>query len=129
MERNDEFIKDCAVATILNIWNCIDWEKIDKKRLYNIWDEFTNKVKSSAMTTNKYEGFVERLCKKMNIESLKYRDINDIEQEDDETKKKILKLIREETLSIVLQCKMKNEVIKEELKLKKEKEKEKNDKN
>ena len=129
MERNEEYIKDCAVATILNIWNCIDWEKIDKKRLYNIWDEFTNKVKSSAMTTNKYEGFVERLCKKMNIESLKFRDINDIEQKDDETKKKILKLIREETLSVVLQCKMKNEVIKEQLKLKKEKEKEENDRN
>lgn len=93
---------------------------MDSKRAYNIWDEFANKIKASAYTTNEYERFVEKLCKKLNINSLKYRDIMDIEMENKKTKEQIMTLFREETLSLVLEVRMNNEIIKEQKKLEKE---------
>lgn len=119
--------RQCAVVTLMNIWNCIDWSKVDTRRSYNIWDEFSNKVKAASYTTNKYETFVEKLCKKLEISSLKYRDIMDIETENLEIKDKIMNLFREETLSLVLEVKMNKEVIKEQLKLQNEREEEKNE--
>lgn len=114
--------RQCAIATLINIWNCIDWSKVDSKRAYNIWDEFTNKVKASAYTTNEYEKFVEKLCKKLNINSLKYREIIDIEMENLKLKEQIMNLFREETLSIVLEVKINKEIIKEQKKIEKERE-------
>lgn len=120
MEEHGKRARECAVATLVNIWGCIDWSKVDSKRAYNIWDEFANKIKASAYTTNEYERFVEKLCKKLNINSLKYRDIMDIEMENKKTKEQIMTLFREETLSLVLEVRMNNEIIKEQRKLEKE---------
>lgn len=114
--------RQCAIATLMNIWNCIDWSKVDSKRAYNIWDEFTNKVKASAYTTNEYEKFVEKLCKKLSINSLKYREIIDIEMENLDLKEQIMDLFREETLSLVLEVKINKEVVKEQKRLEKERE-------
>lgn len=114
--------RQCAIATLMNIWNCIDWSKVDSKRAYNIWDEFTNKVKASAYTTNEYEKFVEKLCKKLSINSLKYREIIDIEMENLDLKEQIMNLFREETLSLVLEVKINKEVVKEQKRLEKERE-------
>lgn len=120
MQEEKQKIRQYAVATLMNIWNSINWENIDSKRAFGIWDEFTNKVKASAFTTNKYETFVEKLCKKLNVNSLKHREILDIGKKDEETKQEIMKLFREETLSIVLEVKMNKEVIKEQKQLEKE---------
>lgn len=119
--------KECAVATLVNVWSCIDWDKMDSKRIYNIWDEFANKVKAAAFTTNNYERFVEKLCKKLSINSLKYREILDIEKEDLEIKEEIMTLFREETLSLVLELKLNKEILKEQKVLEKEKEKKENE--
>ena len=106
-------IRDMAEATILDIWSCIDWDKVDGRRAYGIWAEFGAKVKASAMSTNSYEKFVEKLCKKMDIRSLRYGSIRDIGQQPEEVKQEILKLIREETRQIVLQVRLNNEARKE----------------
>ena len=107
-------IKDMAEATILDIWSCIDWDKVDGRRAYGIWDEFGAKVKASAMSTNSYEKFVEKLCKKMDIRSLKYKSIKDIGEQPEEVKQAILKLIREETLQIILRVRLNQEKLKED---------------
>ena len=116
--HNQKNIRDCAVTTLINIWTSIDWDKVDSKRAYGIWDEFSSKVKSSAMTTNSYEKFIEKLCRKFDIRSLKYRETDDIRQQDEKFKKDILKLFREETLGLVLEMKLNNQVRKEELEAK-----------
>lgn len=122
-----EKIKDYAIATLTNIWSCINWDKIDSKRVYNIWDEFANKVKAAAYTTNKYEMFVEKLCKKFNISSLKYKEIMEIENKNIEIKEEIMTLFREETLLLVLELKMNREIKKEITILEKEREEIKNE--
>ena len=61
-DMNDENIKLMAVSTLTSIWQCIDWDKVTGKRAMGIWDEFTSKVKSAAMTTNDYDAFVIKLC-------------------------------------------------------------------
>lgn len=124
----EEEAREYAIETLINIWSCIDWNKVDSKRAYNIWDEFSNKIKASAFTTNKYEEFVEKLCKKLNIESLKYREILDVKLKTNiEIKDKIMDLFRNETLLLVLEVKMNNEIRKEQKKIEKErKEREEN---
>jgi len=78
-----------------------------------IWDEVASKVKAAAMTTTKYERFVEKLCRKLDVRSLRYREISDIEKQPEEFKQKVLKLLREETLSIMLEVRLNNQVRKE----------------
>lgn len=125
-ELTRQNFKEAAIATILEIWTCIDWERVDSRRAYGIWDEFASKVKASAMSTNKYEVFVEKLCKKMDVRSLRHKMISDIGKQRDEFKTGVLKLIREETVQLILEVRLNNEARKEmnrELKAKKEKEK------
>ena len=64
---------DMAISTLLDIWEQIDWSKVTSQRSIGIWDEFASKVKAAAMTTNSYETFVEKLCKKMDVRSLKFK--------------------------------------------------------
>lgn len=116
-----ENFRKVAVDTISDIWACIDWDKIDARRAYGIWDEFGSKIKASAMSTNSYERFVDKLCKKMDVRSLRYSSINKISQESDEFKEGVLKVIREETLQLVLQVRLNNEARKEMNKKLKEK--------
>lgn len=116
-----EKIRSAAIETILEMWSCIDWDKVDSKRAMNIWDEVASKVKASAMTTNSYEKFLEKLARKLNVRSLKYKTINEIIKENEEFKKSVLKLIREETLSIMLEVRLNNELRKEQARILKEK--------
>ena len=102
-----------AESTIYGVWSCIDWDKVDARRAYGIWDEFASKIKASALTTNNYERFVETLARKMGVRSLRYKEINQVYEKDEETKLKILKLIRNETLQLVLQVRLNNEARKE----------------
>lgn len=110
---NKKEIRDLAKSTIYEMWGCIDWDKVDTKRAYGIWDEFASKVKAAALTTNNYEKFVEKLGRKMGIRSLRYRTIKDIHEMEEEIKQEILKVIREETLQIVLQVRLDNEIRRE----------------
>lgn len=121
-ELSKENIQDAAVATLSNIWSQIEWDKVTGNRAMGIWDEFTSKVKAAAMTTNNYEKFVEKLCRKMDIRSLKFRDISEISQQDEKFKKAILKMLREETQVIVLQLRLNNQIRKEEYEQKKARE-------
>lgn len=113
-KNTKENIESMAIATLLDIWGCLDWEKIDKRRAYGIWDEFSSKVKASAITTNSYEKFVEKLARKMDVRSLRYRDIEEIREQSEEIKQSILNLIRTETLQLVLKVRLNNEARKEQ---------------
>lgn len=124
IDLNKENVEHCAEATIYEIWGCIDWDKVDAKRAFGIWDEFGAKVKASAMSTNSYETFVEKLCKKMDIRSLRYKSIKDIGEQPEEFKDAVLKLIREQTLQLVLKVRLNNEARREMKKELERKEKE-----
>lgn len=113
MELNEKNIKHSAVITVSEIWTCIDWDKVDAKRAYGIWDEYASKIKAAALTTNSYEKFVEKLARKMEIRSLRYKEILNISKQSDEFKQEVLKRIREETLQIVLELRLNNEARKE----------------
>ncbi|KXZ40027.1 hypothetical protein SAMN05661008_01513 [Alkalithermobacter thermoalcaliphilus JW-YL-7 = DSM 7308] len=102
-----------AIATITNLWSCMDWDKIDSRRVAGIWDEVTSKVKAAATTTNNYEKFVEKLARKIDVRSLKCREINDIINETEEFKKAVLKMIREETLGIMLEVRLNRQIQRE----------------
>lgn len=123
-DMNDENIKLMAVSTLTSIWQCIDWDKVTGKRAMGIWDEFTSKVKSAAMTTNDYDAFVIKLCKKMNVLALRSRDIDEIAALDEKFKKKILECLRNKTQLIVLKLRL-NSQIKKELAQKEKQDKEK----
>ncbi len=113
IDFTDENIRQVAIATIYGIWSCIDWDKVDARRAYGIWDEFGNKIKAAAMTTNSYEKFVEKLARKMDVRSLRNRIFRDVSQQSEEFKQAALKLIREETLQLVLEVRLNNEARKE----------------
>lgn len=108
--KNAKFL---AVSTITEIWSQIDWEKIDKKRLLGIWDEFTSKVKATAMTTNDYEKFIDKLCKKMDVRSLRHSQIQEISKMNEKDKTEILKALRNNTHAIVLELRLNNQIKRE----------------
>jgi hypothetical protein len=120
MQETRENARAAAIATIIDMWSCIDWDKVDGKRAIGIWDEVSNKVKAASMTTTSYEKFIEKLARKLDIRSLRYRDIADIEKESQEFKQAILKLFREETLSIMLEVRLNNQIRKEQMAQEKE---------
>lgn len=107
-------LKYCAVMVITDIWSCIDWEKVDSRRAIGIWDEFTSKVKAATSTTSSLERFIEKLSRKMDVRSLRFKSTNEILELPEEEKKQILKYIRENSISIVLQLRLNNDARKEE---------------
>lgn len=113
IDFNEENIRNAAIETIYGIWSSIDWEKVDARRAYGIWDEFGNKIKAAAMTTNSYETFVEKLARKMDVRSLRYSIFQKVNQQSKEFKQAVLKLIREETLQLVLEVRLNKEARKE----------------
>ena len=122
-KNNRENAIDMAISTLLDIWEQIDWSKVTSQRSIGIWDEFASKVKAAAMTTNSYETFVEKLCKKMDVRSLKFKNIDEISNQDEEIKKNILKILRSETQIIVLKLRLNKEIRKERAKRIQEREK------
>lgn len=110
----EKYLKDCAVFLITDVWACIDWQKIDSRRAMGIWDEFTSKVRAAASTTSSLERFIEKLSRKMDVRSLRFITTSDILEQSAEEKKQILKYIRENSVSIVLQLRLNNDLRKEE---------------
>lgn len=115
-ENNRENIQAMAIATLTDIWSQIDWSKVTSQRSVTIWDEFSSKVKAAANTTNSYETFVEKLCKKMEVRSLKFKNIDEISNQNEELKKSILKTLRSETQIIVLKLRLNSQIRKERAK-------------
>ena len=115
-KNNRENAIDMAISTLLDVWEQIDWSKVTSQRSIGIWDEFVSKVKAAAMTTNSYETFVEKLCKKMDVRSLKFKNIDEISNQDEEIKKNILKILRSETQIIVLKLRLNKEIGRERAK-------------
>src|SRR5690554_2893898 len=122
IDLTEENVRYVASETIYSIWACIDWDKVDTRRAYGIWDEFGNKIKAAAMTTNSYEKFVEKLARKIDVRSLRSRIFRDVSQQSEEFKQAVLKLIREETLQLVLEVRLNRDARKEMEKSLKEKE-------
>ncbi|MEG2985474.1 MAG: hypothetical protein RR835_12290 [Peptostreptococcaceae bacterium] len=107
-------IENMAIDTLTEIWSQIDWDKVTGQRAIGIWDEFSSKVKASSMTTNSYEKFVEKLCRKMDVRSLRFVMISDISTQGEDVKREILKLLREQTQIIVLKLRLNNQIRKEQ---------------
>lgn len=122
IDLTEENVRYVASETIYSIWACIDWDKVDARRAYGIWDEFSSKIKAAAMTTNSYEKFVEKLARKMDVRSLRHSIFQKAGQQSDEFKQAVLKLIREETFSLVLEVRLDNDARKEMQKSLKERE-------
>lgn len=113
-ELTRENVQNMSVGTLIDIWAQIDWDKVTGQRAMGIWDEFASKVKAAALTTNSYEKFIEKLCRKMEVRSLKFREINVISQESEELKKAVLKMFREETQLLVLKLRLNKQIRKEQ---------------
>lgn len=116
----DKNIQQYCVLTLSEIWAQIDWDKVKGSRALGIWDEFTSKVKSAAMTTTNYETFVEKLCRKMDVRSLRFAMISEISELSEDIKKQILKCFRSETQIIILKLRLQNQIRKEQMQREKE---------
>ncbi|MBS5858475.1 hypothetical protein [Romboutsia timonensis] len=116
----DKNIQQYCVSTLSEIWAQIDWDKVKGSRALGIWDEFTAKVKSTAMTTTSYETFVEKLCRKMDVRSLRFAMISEISELSEDIKKQILKCFRSETQIIILKLRLQNQIRKEQMQREKE---------
>ena len=116
----DKNIQQYCVSTLSEIWAQIDWDKVKGSRALGIWDEFTAKVKSTAMTTTSYETFVEELCRKMDVRSLRFAMISEISELSEDIKKQILKCFRSETQIIILKLRLQNQIRKEQMQREKE---------
>lgn len=116
----DKNIQQYCVSTLSEIWAQIDWDKIKGSRVLGIWDEFTAKVKSTAMTTTSYETFVEKLCRKIDVRSLRFAMISEISELSEDVKKQILKCYRSETQIIILKLRLQNQIRKEQMQREKE---------
>ena len=116
----DKNIQQYCVSTLSEIWAQIDCDKVKVSRALGIWDEFTAKVKSTAMTTTSYETFVEKLCRKMDVRSLRFAMISEISELSEDIKKQILKCFRSETQIIILKLRLQNQIRKEQMQREKE---------
>ena len=107
-------IKELAIISLIAVWDKIDWEKIKLERAYKIWDEFSNKVRAAVFTTNKFNIFINKLCKKLDIAALSDKCLHEIIEMDDEIKSEIVNLLRNDLHSVILAMRLNIEVRKEE---------------
>lgn len=103
-----------ALSTLTEIWSCIDWDKVDQRRAMGIWQEYASKVKSCSSTTNSYNKFVEKLCKKLDVRVLKYQTISKVGKMPKESQNLIMKKFRFETQMLILDMKLNNQIRKEQ---------------
>ena len=107
-------IKELAIMSLIAVWDKIDWEKIKLERAYKIWDEFSNKVRAAVFTTNKFNIFINKLCKKLDIAALSDRCLHEIIEMEDDIKSEIVNLLRNDLHSVILAMRLNIEVRKEE---------------
>ena len=107
-------IKELAIISLIAVWDKIDWEKIKLGRAYKIWDEFSNKVRAAVFTTNKFNIFINKLCKKLDIAALSDRCLHEIIEMEDDIKSEIVNLLRNDLHSVILAMRLNIEIRKEE---------------
>lgn len=107
-----------AIEILDTIWKSIDFESMSNSRKKEIWSEFKNKVKGSALKSNTISEFVEAMCKKFNISVIEkdYNKILEVYEED--TSFEILDAYRNNLMIIMFKLRMKREKVKEDYKKK-----------
>lgn len=111
-------IETKAIEILDTIWKSIDFESMSNSRKKEIWSEFKNKVKGSALKSNTISEFVEAMCKKFNISVIEkdYNKILEVYEED--TSFEILDAYRNNLMIIMFKLRMKREKVKEDYKKK-----------
>lgn len=66
----EKSVIDKAVDVLDVIWTSIDFESMSNSRKKEIWSEFKSKVRGSAISSNGLIDFVDKMCKKFNIQSI-----------------------------------------------------------
>lgn len=107
-----------AIEILDVVWKSIDFESMSNSRKKEIWSEFKNKVKGSALKSNTISEFVEAMCKKFNISVIEkdYNKILEVYEED--TSFEILDAYRNNLMIIMFKLRMKREKVKEDYKKK-----------
>lgn len=110
-EKILEKLRTDSVVLISAVWSGINWEGVNGKRRMNIYEEFSNKIKSSSQT-GKLSHFLEKLCQKMDSRFTSatsdnvLRIIREIEKDDLDLE--ILDVMRAETELLILLMREKN---------------------
>lgn len=103
-----------AVEVLNVIYSNIDFTDMKSSRLMKIWDEFKSKVVSCVNTTNNFDIFVDKMCKKFEISNLDYANtVIRVSQDTEELKRDILKEYRNNLTIIMLYLRLKREEIRE----------------
>lgn len=103
-----------AVEVLNVIYSNIEFTDMKSTRLMKIWDEFKSKVVSCVNTTNNFDIFVDKMCKKFEISNLDYANtVIRVSQDTDELKKDILEEYRNNLTIIMLYLRLKREEIRE----------------
>lgn len=106
--------EDIAVEVLNVVFSNIDFTNMQSQRKMKIWDEFKSKVVSSANTTNDFNKFVDKLCKKFEIANIDYGNtIAKISKADKKLQQAVLKEYRENLTIVMLFLRMKREEIRE----------------
>lgn len=103
-----------AVEVLNVIYSNIEFTDMKSTRLMKIWDEFKSKVVSCVNTTNNFDIFVDKMCKKFEISNLDYANtVIRVSQDSEELKRDILKEYRNNLTIIMLYLRLKREEIRE----------------
>lgn len=103
-----------AVEVLNVIYSNIEFTDMKSTRLMKIWDEFKSKVVSCVNTTNNFDIFVDKMCKKFEISNLDYANtVIRVSQDTEELKRDILKKYRNNLTIIMLYLRLKREEIRE----------------
>ncbi len=115
-EKISEQLRQDVVTIIESVWKSIDWDKVSSRRRMKIYEEYQNKIKSSAHV-GKASHFLEKLCSKMDCTlsgtnaSIVLDIIKKVEQ--DNLDLEFLNTCRSETQLLVLLMREKNQELKE----------------
>ena len=103
-----------AIEILDVIWKSIDFESMPNSRKKEIWAEFKNKVKGSALKSNTISEFVDAMCKKFNISVIEkdYKKILEISETGSDFE--ILEAYRNNLMIIIFKLRMMRETAKEE---------------
>lgn len=103
-----------AIEILDVIWKSIDFESMSNSRKKEIWSEFKNKVKGSALKSNTVSEFVDAMCKKFNISVIEkdYKKILEISETGSDFE--ILEAYRNNLMIIIFKLRMMRETAKEE---------------
>lgn len=112
-------IETKAVEILDTIWKSIDFESMSNSRKKEIWSEFKNKVKGSALKSNTVSEFVDTICKKFNISVIEkdYKKILEVVEENSDFE--ILEMYRNNLMILIFKLRMMRETAKEEYAAKK----------